>query len=671
MDVAPRSTLDDFFAAARLKKEDMVTTRDILKGMASVVLEARVDRTLRVGMVVETQESSEDLDCINQLAVYKVLHNATGSELLARALTAMGWSEAGLAQATMVQTLGAVLGNHDATVEMVYNRIPTRLAMLRGLVNLKPDWHLSPGKAEYTPTRQVYIRNTRIICDLDSVADKALFDAGLTLSGFQFKIKTLTVEVVDARISTEKVTLLADVSFSPPALDAVAVDLQMAINLSSTSDTKEAYFLFSEESSLDNVLGVLGKNDGTVALAGVKLPFFSTTEDADDTSRHAVDSLSLAPGSMGFVLSQYGRVETDVVLDRIFFNAELESWIDVLLLGLKSTTLQDPQIRVNIASPFDNDLRRVRVDVDFALELPSSYTVRTRLSAIPLVRKGDYEYRLDLWSIGESVPSIDSALSGVYVRHVSGGLVHENGKWRFGDWNAGVWLPKFELVPGAVSLVDVDILITNYGQIQVEAHGAVYLPSPLTTIYTRAGAVTLQNILTGLHLGTYDDLPIVGQVLLTELRSLSAVTSPSVAGKPLTLNAFFVRLYHPKITVGGLEFKDVEFMFDVRWVVGEDGKRVRQKQISLSAYKLGDGNLQASIVYDGGKDTLVAALLPVRPVTIGQMLSACLPAAFRGLGMIKSVVDTLQFRGSSIGFKTKDGLDINPPGLPPPVPPAQ
>ncbi|KAK7415656.1 hypothetical protein QQX98_005688 [Neonectria punicea] len=227
-------------------------------------------------------------------------------------------------------------------------------------------------------------------------------------------------------------------------------------------------------------------------------------------------------------------------------------------------------------------------------------------------------------------------------------------------------------------LVDVEILITNYGEIQAEAHGAVYLPSPLTTIYvdvktptvtsqgehwltvdeTRAVAVTLQNILTGLHLGTYDDLPIVGQVLLTELRSLSAVTSPSVASKPLTFYAFFVKLYHPKITVNRLEFKDVEFMFDMRWVVGEDGKRVRQKHISLSAYMLGAGDLQASIVYDGVKNTLVAALLPVRPVTIGQMLSVCLPAAFPGLSMIKPVVDTLWLKGSSIGFKTKDGLDI-------------
>lgn len=163
-------------------------------------------------------------------------------------------------------------------------------------------------------------------------------------------------------MATEQVTLLADMSFCPSALDAVTTDLQVSISLSSTSDTKEAYFFLDQGGSLDAVLDTVGKKDGT--------------ED----------------------------------------------------------------LRRELTSTRDNN----------------KYTVGTRLSAIPLVRKGDYVYCLDLWlggsrglsladiadtiglgditnSISESMPFVDSALSGFYARHVSGSLVYEEGRWRFGD----------------------------------------------------------------------------------------------------------------------------------------------------------------------------------------------------------------------------------------------
>ncbi|OAA54559.1 hypothetical protein SPI_08805 [Niveomyces insectorum RCEF 264] len=680
---------------------------------AKVAIDLDVKYTLRVGLRVVTRTSTPDMDAVNTLATAKLLRRVAGPKLLAKALLAMGYSDVDLADMGIIEALGAVLGGHAAAVEMVYDRVPMALVLHTGFFDLKPDWQASTGQATYTPTGVVYIRYARIVCDLTGVNNGAAgiatalnlggvaAAAGIVLGGDGgVSIESMAIHVENARMASEVVRLHAVVALGG------GVDLQLAVTLSPTLDDDgneeqdiALYFLMSSATSLGDLAGLFGKTSAD--FDGVALPAF-----ADASPQHSLDRLDLSPGTLGFVLRQPLKHTRGVVLDRLFLNTDLDSWRSILPDGFQPSVFKNVTVQVDVLSPFVDRMRRVRVDVDFLLELPvqvddqtTTVDVTARLAAIPLVRKGDYEYRLDIYldkkglslseiaslqglqdmvaAIRENVPWLGDVLDGVHLRHVSAGIVEEAGVWSFSDWTADVWLPEVNLFPGAVALEDVSIRIFKIGTIGASIRTAIRLPDPVTAVWmdirtpTRdAGGhlwldvpedrpgVSMQNVFDAFNVGTYDDVPLVGQILRTELVSLSLETGASVSGTPLSIDAFALKLEHPLLTIGPLQLNDVEFAFEMHYTTDEEGQRGAEVQVDASAYLFDDARLRAAVSYDGASNILEARLEPATEVTIGLMIDTCVADTLPGRALIQSVARNLQLMHSSIQFSTKDGLDV-------------
>lgn len=662
---------------------------------AKVFLEFGVENNLRVAMFVTTHEQSADLDEINQLRIIKILHEAAGTPQLGKILSGMGFSDDSIARMSMTEVLGVVLGSDEAAIDMVYDRVPAVLAMLHGFPQARPDWRGSKGKASYTATGQVYIEQARIECDLSGSSDG--LRTAISLGPFSVTLKSLRIEIENARLAEEVVTLIGIVKFAAAGHDGV--ELKMSVILSSRTNDISTYFLVSGATSLNELTRVLGKSEE--GLKDVSVPFSKAKDQQND---QRLEKLKLTAGTLGFVLRQPLSHTTDMFLDRLFFSTDLNGWREYLPSDFPSV-FKNIEVQVDVVGPFEDRRRKVRVDVTFDLELrlkdESTRDVAVTLSAVPLVLKGDYEYRLEIEtsntgmslseisqaigiedavsSVSQQVPLLDSAMNRLFVREISIGLVEEGGMWRFGDWSVQVWLPHLVLIPNVLSLGNVDLVIRNFGTVEVIAAAKILLPDPIKVIGVDLktptaisggqlwldipGGVSAQNLLNAFHVGSLDDLPLIDQILRTELEFMSVTTSPSVKGRLVFIAGFRIKLHHPKIKIGPLEFIDTTLDFEISYPIDEvsDGDTAKEKRaeksVFFSAYLL-DGDLLASVRWESAENKLSATLMPTRTVTIRRLLEACVPKDFPGLAVIGPAVDDLELHGSRIDFATSKELAL-------------
>ena len=662
---------------------------------AKLLLDWAVDNTLRIGMTVTTRESMMDLDSVNELRMVKVLRNPKGPSLLSKALRAMKYTDEAIDNMSVLQALGAVLGAAEDAVDMMFRRIPTALAIVKGFVDLKPDWITSTGVASYTATQSVHIKQVRIICDLKGApAVQTSLSNGVSFGPFSIKPKSIDILVENARMASEQVTLIAMVTFAMK--DQAAIDLQMAVLLSSRAPSIDMIFLLGKAKGIDDIVKTLGSR--TANIKKIEVPLGDGTVDGNKSQ--LLEKLNPTEGTVGFVLRQPMRYTSVVQLDRIFFSTDLNSWRDKLPVTFpKSLTNFD--VQVTVLSPLSAKARRARVDVSFDWSLKvqdnSERKVTTSLSIIPLVQKHEFECRLDIdaadtgLSLSEIVhaiglgdvvsdvakdfPFFKKALEGIYIRSISAGIISEGGQQRFGDWNISLWLPKFELIPGIV-LEDVSIGLRKIGSITVIVSAAIQftdtskvavldIKSPTLSSNGHiwldvSDGISMKTILQGLKLGTYDDVPVVGEVLQTELQHMEVVLATSTE-KAIIIDGFSIKLHHPSVKIGPLEFTDVVFQFtttnEASLNLSGKEEKTNQRTIEIQA-QIFESDLAADVNYSSGDNSLSASIIPLNPTSIGRMLRACLPTGFPVSDALMAVVDDLQLKGSSIAFATSKGLDL-------------
>lgn len=127
---------------------------------------------------------------------------------------------------------------------------------------------------------------------------------------------------------------------------------------------------------------------------------------------------------------------------------------------------------------------------------------------------------------------------------------------RLSGWNVNVLLPELEINQNVLTLQKVDTTLRNFGFVEVLPNAFLRLSTPVAMIVvdlqsptaTTGGSSYLDaNLLDALKSGKLDDLPIVSQVLQTELEYMS------ITGKPLAIDEFCIRLHHPLIKIELLE----------------------------------------------------------------------------------------------------------------------
>lgn len=689
------------------------TEADIID--ARVLLESGVDGTVRVALLATTMTVGVDrkgkkdrrLDSYTELRVVKVLSGIEGPSLLIKALSGMKVPDMKLARLTVLETLAIVLASDEAAIQMFFDGLPIELAALEGFADLRPDWCSSTAEAEYSATKRVNISHARIVFDLQGQTipesgnpetKPILASTGFDSGGFAVKLKEAYIDIQNPRLANENVVFSATVGFSAPG--GSEIELQMAVAPAPTTEgTVDACFYVggTRVKSLDDLTGILlGGETASKKMDNVTVPF---SNDGATTDKKGVtlDKLPLSPGSFGFVLQQQPRefAAGKVRLTRIFASAELTGWKDILPEGFPSLDfIKNVDVQVDVLNPLDDEMRRVRVDVGFDLELSvSKKDVHATLSAIPLAYRGDYEYRIDIdaesmglslaeitsaiglgqvvSNVSEEVPFLKNLLEGVFVRHLSMGLVEEGGKWSFGDWSIRVWLPQLEMVCGVV-FSNVNITLQDFGSsLEVFVSATIILGDPPVVMYldvksptTLTGGelrveipngLSVQKLLDAFKLGKFDDIPLVGQILNTELVRVAVSTTPSEQSEPVSIDGFEIQLHHPLINIGPMQFIDVSFEFSMSYP--REGNH-SHKYVKLGAFIL-DGDISATVEYLSAENYLRAALEPVQMVTIGKILEACLPASLvPGVAALKPVLDDLQLRVSNVEFFTEDGLDI-------------
>ncbi|KXH24922.1 hypothetical protein CSIM01_09977 [Colletotrichum simmondsii] len=692
---------------------------------AKMLLEAGVDGTLSVALVATTRQISPPnrrrgrLEAYSELRVVKTLCDVGGPSLLAKALSGMGISDSQIGQLTVLETLAIVLAGDEHAIKTFFDGLPLALVMLEGFTELRPNWRTSTAKAEYSATRQVIINQTSIVFDLeghtkleapDRPSNSFLFSDKLLLGGFSVKLKSVRIDILNPRLANECILLHATTGFSAPG--GSEVDLQMAVSPIRNGDgTIDAYFFVSKAESLSDLSDLLGQPAALgTSISNLTVPFSRTGSNKDV----ALDKVPLTAGSFGFVLQQQPVqfAADEVRLLRVFASADLTGWLHILPAGFPAgDAIKNVHANVDVLNPFDDEQRRLRVEVAFDLDLAvqisrsdgqqqtSMRRVGAMLSAIPLVYPGDFEYRIDvraeatgmslseitqtiglrrvIGAVSDEVPFLKSALEGVYVRDISIGLVDENDKWRVGDWSIEVWLPRLQIVTGVV-VTDVDITLRDFGSVEVIASAVILLGSPPVVIYVEIRSptrctggelllnmpdgVSVQKVLDAFKLRKYNDVPLVGQILDTELTHMSLTTTPTKDEKPAAIDGFKIRLYHPSINIGPLKLIDVTFDFRMFCLPSSDkaggrGQIISHKELHIGAYILG-GDLLVTVQYKSDPDWLRASLEPLQTVNIGRILQACLPDSFPGLSMLKPIVDDLQFKKSTIEFFTSGGLGV-------------
>lgn len=672
---------------------------------AKIILESGVDQILRVGMLVSTRETNEDLDTINELRIVKILHKATGPASLAKIFRGMGVDATGLDAMTIAEALGIIIGNGELATSMIYDRLSTGISMLPGFVNLKPDWRTSIGRASYTATHDVYVDAARIEANFDTAAYRTSFDAGAALGNVSVKLKSVSIDVRNARKHGQVVILSALVTFSVNS--HTAVDLRMSTLLSDDEPYIDTYFKFTKANSLDELLTIFGHKSAD--MNNIIVPFGGKSDNPKET--RTLGKVDLKPGTFGFVLRQSVGKVPDLRLTRIFASTDLNSWREYLPSTFPKS-IKNISVGIDLIEPFDSQSRTASLDVIFDLELTirdgSKHNLRTSFSALPLVATGEFEYMLTINAsakglslaevtdliglgdvvskIGTQVPFIEKLLSNVFVRRISASVTREvkdsedgitsTSSWVFSSWGLDVWLPKMELIPGVLALKNVDITISKIGQIEILAKAAIKLPDPVQIIWLDLrtptkdnkghiwldveDGVSLQNMLDAFNVGKYDETPLLGQLLQTELQLMEVSINESIKDQPLSLDHLFIRLWHPLLKIGPLEFDDVSL--ELNWnygpVVPAGETRKSEKIISAKAHII-DSQLLASVEYDSSLSLFSASLEPVDKFTIGTLLKACLPSSFGGLGVIKPYVEELQLKAAGIKFTTDPSSGIH------------
>lgn len=715
-----------------------------------------VDEDMDLYIYVGTAQQSPDrlLEEQNSMLIRKHLHRSAQDTLLLKIVSALA-SEAGITEAEVtkmdiVDALAIIVANDRTAISMFYERIPFALSGLLSFMTAKPDWSQSTGQAAYNALQNIDIKQAIIIFDLASIGTATSF----TIGPLSVSLSSVRIEVLNARRSTQEVSLIASASFimNGKALSTgeedikvedgvngglqLSIDALMKVALHSGGPNGEieTVFLLGKAASFSDVLKSLGRTTKASELDSIAVPLTNSKGTGISTENNqAMDKLKLKPGTFGFVLRQplMNPCQPDYILDRVFASVDLADWQEWLPVKFPRAIKNGSVIiQVDVIDPFNPKRRRVRVDVDFILQLrigsgatdseADTREIRTSLSAIPLVAPGDHEYRIDLGiaksyeplslleltsAIGlgdvidtatQEVPLLHGILDTVRVRSLSAGISPSSSGqgWEFSDWSAEVDIAGFDLIPGKIGLRDVVILLQQKTMITQEISASVvgnialfvptkgheivdpekgfidpttYVAVDLRTPTRSTGGqmwlqipngVSTQDMLDVFNLGNFNDIPVIGQMLGTQLKKMGLCTFPyASSGETLAMKSFEIELYHEKLVLGPMAFThlDVSFQWIAPNVTGDTSSIATHVHVSFL-----DQDVLGELVYirSAEERRFGASLVPTswseNRASIGRMLRACLPSALPGLDILGSVVDSLMLQRAEIGFASID-----------------
>lgn len=662
---------------------------------ADLLVEQSVNGGLYLSLSITTVGDRFDddgsVDTAAQYRIVKVLPPRDTLTPLANILVNMGFSASGLAAMTVVDALGLVLGNDERAAHLLYDRLPLALAGLYGkllapapapqtetsptppaLLALPPDWVLSTGRATQSVTGYVTPDSASIVFALP---DEKQSPFGLWLGPFHILLKSLVLQVQQARLVDESVRLYGLVDVSAPGLVPTAsgngsgsiVQALMGVDVSQHQTEILTYLSLFRATSIADLAGLLGSKV-SADLSALPLPSKKPTDGTGKT----LGLPKLRPGSLGLVLRQPLAYEGTCFVDRLFltiaasdFGDEWKTWLPDAF----PQSISDVEVAVVVEQPLDTQRRRVRVDITFSIDVPlsgdrsggtgataESGPLLIRLSAIPQVQKGDYEFRLtvDAATSGLTLLEIARALGlasdgdflqrmqveapilydildhDLLIYSLTGGLMYTSssstgsgsGKWSWADWQFSIGMSRLDLMAnGRLSLANVRLTLRNYGQVECFVRGDIRMKIPsgdgvnasligtktirlaldtptaatpglLSLDATESGGVSIREVMSLFDVGS-GDLDLPVVRQIVDTR-LVAVRLASAPGRTLNIQAVDVTLAHPKVVLGPLEMTDCRL--EVRWKAAVIKTAVSSLDVQVSAHFL-DGDLRANFWY--------------------------------------------------------------------------
>ncbi|KAK4442436.1 hypothetical protein QBC34DRAFT_454794 [Podospora aff. communis PSN243] len=625
------------------------TGNDLLRGFnaASIVLQVPDGATLRVSKnklkVLKVQlrvrwqldltlavETYILLDKDNLLCSRKTITNAMGSPSLAKVLGQMGIASPLATLLCLPQLLAVLVRDGSKIATLLAEKLPTML-ITAGVALIKPDLDLSTATISYLPNDQVFVDQATVICRLASD-----WQQDFSVAGVGLHISNLTVLVDNSGPSPQRLVFQG----------GLPVPMSKDLKLSSLGD-------------------------------GMTVIGFSVKQPVPRVPSYTISSL--------------------------FATVNFADWKDYLPSGLVSKIVGKATVKVIIRNPLNAAARAVAVGVGFKIPVPvasaenntknATKMLDLRLSAEPLAVPTEYQYRLaasvpdEGLSIGEvvgalglSVPLASDAVAAfpalqslvldhIFVRSLSVGFDHKAKSFSVADWSVELWIDSLvSILPNdVISIVDISLSLSRTGSLLVcSASARIHLPlvdklidiafKPPTAAlpgYLMMDApygLSVADLLFSFDLPSFDDVPVVKDLLKTELASAKLHLGVLDDGKSWTVYGGECTIRPADALVGRLALSEMRVF--VRYSRASDpfgpGKEHVLMEVSSNAF---NDAVTATMTYDSFKDRLSVLLVPFRDLTLAEPLDALLPGALRDA--IMPVVGGLKFKMAGLVLSTK------------------
>ncbi|KAK7177911.1 hypothetical protein PSPO01_16040 [Paraphaeosphaeria sporulosa] len=311
----------------------------------------------------------------------RTVANAPRSTTLDRYLLATGFLQADLPKVTMGKILVNALGDESTTLEML-TRLPQPV-LLAGLMTWQPDHLRSTVAASLSPMNWIAVPRLRLVFDVSKIPS-------VQILGISFTFASLEFVLVDAQLSTQKLTLQGAVTVMPQSGKGPTVQASLSVTLSDV-DT-EFTFSLQTGSSITDLAKLI---PGSSTFQGASVPFKGSPLS------------SLKSSGVGFVLKQPITAAATYQLASVFGGVTLNDsdWRSFLPSGFPAPVKSS--VRAEVISPTNPNTVAVRVLVNFIATIGSATgkDIQVVFAAEPLASSDDYEYRVSLSSTPHSQPA--------------------------------------------------------------------------------------------------------------------------------------------------------------------------------------------------------------------------------------------------------------------------
>ena len=359
------------------------------------------------------------------------------------------------------------------------------------------------------------------------------------------------------------------------------------------------------------------------------------------------------------------------------------------------------QAHISVWQPLRLDALRVGVDVHLSLPV-SNKNVDVIFSAVPMQKKGDYQYRLEIKADGKGItihevcaavgfdegaskeiaeiPVLKGAIEKVHIRHFSVMVSQSKDKrWNFTDWAVDVTLPSpIELIEKKLSMEGVElsaekvngsltargVALFHEEQSKQDMRVAFALPIKSMPGYFRVDSpndsLTLEGLLKMFDLAPFQDVPVLTTLLKTKLTFFElSLQSTDKWHKVVGMKIRLALLSHD---IGPLKLDALQV--SASWTAAGQKEVVERASSDQSQGKkshthftigalLKDSGVATVLKYDSREHQLNAEITtqPGQSVRIADLLTHIVPD--KDPTALDSVVGDVAIRGAKLVLDTK------------------